>query len=33
MEQDLHIKFCVVGQSGVGKTSMLCQYIHHKFDE
>ena len=33
MEQDLIIKFCVVGEPSVGKTSMLYQYVHHKFDE
>lgn len=33
MEQDLQIKFCVVGEQGVGKTSMLSQYIYQKFDE
>lgn len=33
MEQDIIIKFCVVGEPSVGKTSMLYQYVHHKFDE
>lgn len=33
MEQDLIIKFCVVGEPSVGKTSMLYQYVHHKFDD
>lgn len=33
MEQDIIIKFCIVGEPAVGKTSMLCQYIHKKFDE
>ena len=33
MEQDTLIKFCVVGEPGVGKTSLLYQYIHKKFDE
>ena len=33
MEQDIIIKFCVVGEPGVGKTSMLYQYVHKKFDE
>ncbi len=33
MEQDIIIKFCVVGQPGVGKTSMLYQYVHKKFDQ
>lgn len=33
MDQDIIIKFCIVGEPAVGKTSMLCQYIHKKFDE
>ena len=33
MEQDIIIKFCVVGEPGVGKTWMLYQYVHKKFDE
>lgn len=33
MDQDIIIKFCVVGEPSVGKTSMLYQYVHHKFDE
>ena len=33
MDKDIIIKFCIVGEPGVGKTSMLCQYIHKKFDE
>ena len=33
MEQDIIIKFCVVGEPGVGKTSMLYQYVHKKFDD
>ncbi len=33
MEQDIIMKFCVVGEPGVGKTSMLHQYVHHKFDD
>lgn len=33
MEQDIIIKFCVVGEPSVGKTSMLYQYVHHKFDD
>jgi len=33
MEQDTIIKFCVVGEPAVGKTSMLHQFVHRKFDE
>ena len=32
MEQDIIIKICIVGESGVGKTSMLYQYVFKKFD-
>jgi GTPase SAR1 family protein len=32
MEQDTIIKFCVVGEPGVGKTSMLHQFVYRKFD-
>ena len=33
MEEGVIIKFCVVGEPAVGKTSMLIRYIHEKFDE
>jgi small GTP-binding protein len=33
MDQDIIIKFCVVGEPGVGKTSMLYRYVHNSFDE
>lgn len=32
MEQDTVIKICVAGEPSVGKTSMLYQYVDHKFD-
>lgn len=33
MEQDIIIKLCIVGEPGVGKTSMLYQYVFKKFDQ
>jgi small GTP-binding protein len=33
MEQDVIIKLCIVGEPGVGKTSMLYQYVFKKFDQ
>ena len=33
MDEGIIIKFCVVGEPAVGKTSMLVRYIHEKFDE
>jgi GTPase SAR1 family protein len=33
IDQDIIIKFCVIGESGVGKTSLLYQYIYKRFDE
>ena len=32
MEQDIIIKVCIVGEPGVGKTSMLYQCVFKKFD-
>ena len=32
MEQDIIVKICILGESGVGKTSMLYQYVFKKFD-
>jgi len=33
MQEDIIIKFCIVGESSVGKTSLLHQYIHKKFPD
>lgn len=33
MEQQFLLKICIVGESGVGKTSMLNRYVLDKFDE